>query len=100
MFLSASRRWLRGLRNRSAGRSRQSRLRLEILEDRCLPTTFTVVNTSDGGPGSLRQAILDANAAVNRGGADRIEFAVADSDAGFDSRTGVCTVQPLSPLPD
>ncbi|MEO1458688.1 MAG: DUF4214 domain-containing protein [Pseudomonadota bacterium] len=35
--------------------------------------TFTVTNTNDDGDGSLRQAVLDANAA---GGADRIEFAL------------------------
>jgi hypothetical protein len=34
-------------------------------------TTFTVMNTADGGPGSLRQAILDANA---NPGADTIDF--------------------------
>lgn len=36
--------------------------------------TFTVVNTNDSGAGSLRQAILDANAAFNAG--DRIAFNV------------------------
>src|SRR5262249_58158104 len=36
--------------------------RLEALEDRALPSTFTVHNLSDSGPGSLRQAVLDANA--------------------------------------
>lgn len=35
--------------------------------------TFSVTNTADGGPGSLRQAILDANAAA---GADTIEFSI------------------------
>ena len=35
---------------------------VERLEDRLVPTTFTVTNTLDSGPGSLRQAILDANA--------------------------------------
>ncbi len=35
--------------------------------------TFTVVNTDDSGAGSLRQAILDANA---NPGADTIEFAI------------------------
>jgi hypothetical protein len=34
-------------------------------------TTIVVTNTSDSGPGSLRQAILDANAAAN---ANRIHF--------------------------
>ena len=36
--------------------------------------TFTVTNTNDSGPGSLRQAITDANAAA---GADTIVFTVA-----------------------
>jgi len=35
--------------------------------------TFTVTGTADSGAGSLRQAILDANAAA---GADQIEFAI------------------------
>jgi len=38
--------------------------------------TFSVVNTSDGGLGSLRQAILDANANL---GTDSISFAIAGS---------------------
>ncbi|HET7719932.1 MAG TPA: hypothetical protein VFK43_08200, partial [Acidimicrobiales bacterium] len=40
--------------------------------------TFTVTNLSDSGPGSLRAAILAANATLNVGGVpDRIEFTVA-----------------------
>ena len=35
--------------------------------------TFTVTNTNDAGAGSLRQAILDANASA---GADDIVFAI------------------------
>jgi hypothetical protein len=35
--------------------------------------TFTVTNTNDSGPGSLRQALIDANAAA---GADEIVFSV------------------------
>ena len=38
--------------------------------------TFTVTNLNDGGPGSLRQAVLDANAAA---GADVVDFAVTGS---------------------
>jgi hypothetical protein len=39
------------------------RLQLEVLEDRCLPAAlFLVTNTLDAGVGSLRQAILNANA--------------------------------------
>jgi len=51
--------------------------------------TFAVVNTNDGGPGSLRQAILDANA---NAGADSISFNIPGG--------GVRTITPASPLPD
>src|ERR1700754_3163222 len=37
-------------------------------------TSFPVTNTNDAGPGSLRQAIINANAAGN--GANSIEFDV------------------------
>ena len=52
--------------------ARRFRLRLEALESRCVPSTFTVTNTGDNsgvnpsagaGSGTLRQAIADANAA-------------------------------------
>ncbi len=46
--------------------------RLHLLEDRTLPSTFMVRNLLDSGVGSLRQAVLDANA---NGGADLIAFA-------------------------
>jgi len=52
--------------------------------------TFTVENVNDTGPGSLRQAILDANA-YNTSEHDTIEFSIP----GF----GVQTIRPLSPLP-
>jgi parallel beta-helix repeat protein len=51
--------------------------------------TLTVTNTADSGPGSLRQAILDAN---NHAGLDIIDFAIPG--------TGVQTISPGSPLPD
>lgn len=54
-------------------RSPRARLRLEPLADRCLPTTFTVTNLLDAGPGSLRDAVAAANASP---GADAIDFAV------------------------
>ena len=49
---------------------------------------FTVTTTADSGPGSLRQAILDANA---NPATDIISFAIPG--------TGVHTIAPLSPLP-
>jgi hypothetical protein len=57
-------------RPRSRARCRP---RLELLEDRTLPSTFLVSNVADNGAGSLRQAILDANA---HAGADVIDFAI------------------------
>src|SRR5437899_724703 len=50
--------------------------------------TFTVLNTSDSGVGSLRQAIMDAN---NNPGADLISFQIPG--------TKPYTISPLSPLP-
>src|SRR5262245_30522759 len=57
----------------SFNRPRTSRARLWLtgLEERAVPAVFTVANTADAGAGSLRQAILDANAAP---GADTITF--------------------------
>jgi hypothetical protein len=50
--------------------------------------TFTVTNTNDSGPGSLRQAMLDAN---SNPGLDSISFNIPGS--------GVRTISPLGPLP-
>ena len=66
----SSRKTRRDARVRSIRRT--SPLRLEQLEARLVLSTFTVINTDDSGAGSLRQAILDANANV---GADIIQFA-------------------------
>ena len=49
-----------------------ARLSFELLEDRTVPSTFTVLNLADGGAGSLREAVQAANAAP---GADTINFA-------------------------
>src|SRR5262245_1789193 len=48
-----------------------ARPRCELLECRLAPANFTVLNDADSGAGSLRQAVLDANA---NGGADLIDF--------------------------
>src|SRR5947207_4943755 len=57
-----------------AGRNRPRPFvpRVEVLEARALPSTFTVLNLNDGGPGSLRAAVAAANA---NPGADTIVFA-------------------------
>jgi len=55
--------------------------------------TFTVSTTADSGPGSLRQAVLDANAAS---GGDTIEF---DIPADQCEASGVCIINLGSSLP-
>ncbi|MCA9062796.1 MAG: DUF4347 domain-containing protein, partial [Planctomycetaceae bacterium] len=45
-----------------------------------LMATFTVTNTNDSGAGSLRQAIIDANALA---GTDTITFNIATTDPGY-----------------
>ncbi len=57
---------------------RSFRPHLEILEDRSLPSTFTVTNLLDTGPGSLREAVTAANA---NPGADVINFATTGTIA-------------------
>ncbi len=59
--------WLRNRTSNRAPRGRQHRpaaprchLRLEALEDRWLPSTLTVLNNLDSGPGSLRAEIAAA----------------------------------------
>jgi hypothetical protein len=58
------------------------------LGGRLAAATYTVVNTDDAGVGSLRQAILDANA---NAGADTIAFNIAGG--------GVHTIEPATGLP-
>ena len=67
------------------------RPRLEVMEDRTLLSTFLVSNTGDSGPGSLRQAILDSNAAT--GATNTIDFDIPGP--------GVQTIAPaLAPARD
>jgi hypothetical protein len=73
---------------RSTLAGRRAALRVESLEDRTTPATFTVTTTADAGPGSLRQAILDANADSDQ---DDITFNLPG--------TGVRTIPVASALP-
>jgi hypothetical protein len=50
------------------------RLAAERLEDRATPATLTVTTLNDAGPGSLRDAITQANDEINHPGADTIVF--------------------------
>ena len=63
---------------------------IEPLEQRIAPATFVVTTTADTGAGSLRQAIIDANAAANTGAPDVISFNIT---AGF-------IITPASLLPE
>jgi autotransporter-associated beta strand protein len=72
-------------------------LRLEPLEDRTAPSVFSVTNTGDNGgvnpavgagTGTLRQAIVDSNAA---GGQNTIDFSIG---------SGQQTISPMSGLPN
>jgi titin len=76
------------LSHRLVARRPRCRPRLEELERRLAPATFTVSNVNDGGPGSLRQALLDADASP---GTDAVNFNIAGA--------GAHTISPLSPLP-
>src|SRR5262249_34683950 len=54
---------------RGSPRPRPARPAVEALEERWVPATILVTNIADAGPGSLRQAILQAEAG---GGGDTI----------------------------
>ena len=60
------------------------------------PCSLVVTQTSDSGPGSLREAI---NCANNTAGLDTISFNIPVTDPGCDSITHVCTIRPLTSLP-
>jgi hypothetical protein len=60
-----------------------------------LADTYVVSNTADAGPGSLRQAILDANSKQVTGGTACAGHTITFNIAG----TLPHTIQPLSPLP-
>ncbi|HOE35157.1 MAG: hypothetical protein GX415_01595 [Chloroflexi bacterium] len=58
--------------------------------------TYTVTNSASSGAGSLRQAILDANA---HAGLDTIAFDIPTSDPGYSSSLGVWVIRLTLVLP-
>jgi hypothetical protein len=77
-----------------------------IVNNSSAASQFIVTNTSDSGPGSLRQAIVDANAATGSSTVE-IQFDMPASTAanldlpvpGFDPSTQDWTIALQSPLP-
>ena len=58
---------------------------------------FVVINTSDSGAGSLRQAMIDAR---TNPGPDTVIFNIPTSDAGYDAALGIWRIQPTIELPE
>ncbi|MCA9034843.1 MAG: hypothetical protein KDA91_06935, partial [Planctomycetaceae bacterium] len=77
-----------GQRPANSRRSRRRTWRAQSLEDRTLLAVFTVTTTADSGPGSLRDAITQANVDT---AADTIEFNIPGA--------GPHTITPLTSLP-
>ncbi len=73
----------------SAAKGHRRLPRFEVLENRQLLATFPVTNTNDAGTGSLRQAILDSNAATAQ--TNTIMFAIPGQ--------GVQIISPQTELP-
>jgi len=68
-------RWFRSAQQvatRPAPKKQPRRLSIEMLEDRTVPTTFVLTDTSEF---ALRQAIMDANNESSHPGADVIQYA-------------------------
>lgn len=57
---------------------------------------YIVSNTNDAGPGSLRQAISDAN---TNAGADQIQFNIPTIDPNYNAGNGTFEITPLTELP-
>lgn len=69
--------------------ARRAPLAVHQLEDRTAPAIFTVTTTADTGPGSLRQAITDANAAT---GADSVAFSLPAGPQTISLLTALATI--------
>ncbi|MBN9521332.1 right-handed parallel beta-helix repeat-containing protein [bacterium] len=98
--------WLRtlaarpGLCSSRPRATRRCHLGIEAMEDRAVPAQFTVITTADNGdnadptPGSLREAILLANAAT---GSDTVAFGIPESQRSVSGNWW--TIRPPAALP-
>ena len=68
---------------------------IEHLEARIAPAVFTVTTVDDSGPGSFRQALLDANAT---GGQDAVVFDIPGSGLQVIASGGVSSIQDIAAL--
>ena len=66
---------------------------------RAAEVTYTVKNTDDSGPDSLRWAINQANTHVGSGDTITVDFGLVDTDPNYDNDTGVWTITLDSALP-
>ena len=69
---------------------------VSLLISRAFADKYLVTNTGDSGAGSLRQAMLDADA---HAGPDTIVFNIPEGVAGHDADVGIWVIKPLSALP-
>ncbi len=69
---------------------------LALAVDGVTAAVFAVTHTHEAGPGSLAQAITQANAASGA----RIQFQLPSSDPGFDRARGMWTIRLSAPLPN
>ncbi len=68
---------------------------VQVIHDPLSGNSATVTNTNDSGPGSLRQALIEANNVPGT----TIVFRIPLNDPGFNNMAGVFIIRPISPLP-
>ena len=84
-----------GIRRPMKSVRRKLRPRLESMEPRLLLAVFQVINTTDDGAGSLRQALFDSTTSP---GDDSIVFALSQADPNFDPAESTWTISLVRPL--
>src|SRR4051794_2958726 len=80
------------IKSRTSPRRHSVRPRAELLDERVLLSPLVVTKTDDSGPGSLRQAIIDADASAAPA---TITFAITTGSAPF----AIKLAPPFPPLP-